>query len=66
MSTDKTPLPMNDVPEVRAARIALRVAELKQLAAQASLDYARAQPEPSFREQLRAAILRQRNGGRRP
>jgi hypothetical protein len=64
--TDKSPLPMNDVPEVRAARIALRLAELKQLAAQVTVDYARAQPQPSLREMLRLAIIRHRNGQRRP
>jgi hypothetical protein len=61
---------MMDVPEVREARIRLRIAELRVLAAKTAIEFWREQPSHGlaslrFQELLRSAI-RRRDGQRRP
>jgi hypothetical protein len=49
---------MMDVPAVRAARIELRVAELRVLAAKTAVEFGREQPQPSLRLLVRSAMRR--------
>jgi hypothetical protein len=68
MTTDDAPLALNDVPAVRAARIDLRVAELRVLAAKTAVAFWREQQQhglASLRLQLLARSAMRRGDGQR-